>query len=128
MRITILLFTSILFCQSIYGHEGNGKSATNSKESMASKKDSNSIIQDLVILGKVWGFLKYYHTAVDKGTFNWDQELIIIIPAILQSQTVPERNLLLENWVDRLREFKKGSPVKIKEESIKLMPDLNWIN
>lgn len=36
----------------------------------------------LVQLAKVWGFLKYYHPQVSKGKFDWDKELVNIIPKL----------------------------------------------
>ena len=32
--------------------------------------------EKLETLCKVWGFLKYYHPNVAKGTYNWDNQLI----------------------------------------------------
>ena len=32
--------------------------------------------QKLETLCKVWGFLKYYHPFVAKGSYNWDNQLI----------------------------------------------------
>lgn len=31
--------------------------------------------EDLVLLGKIWGFLKYHHPKVASGDLNWDFEL-----------------------------------------------------
>ena len=35
-------------------------------------------IDDLELLCRIWGFLKYHHPAVAKGNYNWDNELFRI--------------------------------------------------
>ena len=48
----------------------------NLKYTKGSKVEFGSLtkddINDLVLLGKVWGFLKYHHPAVASGKYNWD--------------------------------------------------------
>ncbi|MEP7074714.1 MAG: S41 family peptidase [Acidobacteriota bacterium] len=86
-----------------------------------------SKIDDLVVLGKVWGFLKYYHPAIARGDYNWDYELFRILPKILQAKDRRERNGVLASWVDMLGgiEADAAKPLPAK---IKLAPDLVWIN
>ena len=50
-------------------------------------------IANLVLLGKVWGFLKYHHPAVTTGTRHWDYELFRVLPAVLaaREQAQPAR-------------------------------------
>ena len=43
---------------------------------------SAETIERLATLGRVWGFLKYYHPGVAAGTRNWDSTLIVTIPKI----------------------------------------------
>ena len=40
-------------------------------------------IDNLVTLGKVWGFLKYYHPKVTSGERHWDYDLFRVLPKIL---------------------------------------------
>ena len=44
-------------------------------------------LEDLSLLAKVWGFLKYYHPTVAKGEVNWDFELFRIMPKVLESSS-----------------------------------------
>jgi hypothetical protein len=37
-------------------------------------------VENLVKLGKIWGFLKYYHPSVTSGQYHWDYELFRILP------------------------------------------------
>lgn len=58
-----------------------------------------AMLSNLDVLGKVWGFMKYYHPVVHSGGLNWDYELFKIIPGIVSSRSVQARNKVLYNWV-----------------------------
>jgi hypothetical protein len=85
-------------------------------------------IEDLAILGKVWGFLKYYHPAVAKGDYNWDYELFRILPKVLQCKSDQERNEILSKWILSLGEVTIETQSKIEDSAIKFTLDYSWIN
>jgi hypothetical protein len=88
---------------------------------------SQSKVADLEVLGRVWGFLKYYHPAIASGQYNWDYELFRILPKVLNAKDQVDRNSILNSWVLGLGAFEtEATPVKIAGE-IKLSPDLSWI-
>lgn len=87
-----------------------------------------NMVNDLAILGKVWGFLKYYHPEMATGNYNWDYELFRIMPKILQTNNDTERNAQLLSWVKNLGSFKTGTNVFPALDNIKQTPDLEWIN
>ena len=89
---------------------------------------TNAKTNDLAVLGKVWGFLKYYHPAVSAGDYNWDYELFRILPKILESKNQAERNAVLSSWVESLGAFEIGGAEKPAAEKIKLSPDFSWVN
>lgn len=84
-------------------------------------------IEDLVILGKVWGFLKYYHPAVANGDYNWDYELFRIMPKIIQCSNENERNKILLSWATSLGKVKKDTFNRIEDSAIRVNPDISWI-
>ena len=90
-------------------------------------KLSTGKINDLVILGKVWGFLKYYHPAIATGDYNWDYELFRILPRILQARNRAESKDLLAAWVDTFGKVETESG-NSSPANAKLLPDLAWIN
>ena len=90
-------------------------------------KLSASKIDDLAVLGKVWGFLKYYHPAIARGDYNWDYELFRILPKILQAKDPAERNNVLASLIDSLGAVETDA-VKTPPANVKLSPDLAWIN
>ncbi|WP_256012198.1 S41 family peptidase [Desertivirga xinjiangensis] len=82
-------------------------------------------IADLVVLGKVWGFLKYYHPEVGTGNLNWDYELFRMIPAVVNSKNKAERNQYLLNYIKTLGPLKAAASIK-QDSSLKLKADLSW--
>ena len=85
-------------------------------------------INDLVILGKVWGFVKYYHPAVCAGEYSWDYELFRVLPKVMQCNNDKERNEILYTWIKQLGEFKTGKIKQPDSARVKLYPDIQWIN
>jgi C-terminal processing protease CtpA/Prc len=84
-------------------------------------------IDNLTILGKVWGFLKYYHPNIAKGDFNWDYELFRVLPEIINAKGANIRDEILSNWIDKLGDFDVNKYPKEIRDEIKIKPDLDWI-
>ncbi len=83
-------------------------------------------ISNLHRLAKVWGFLKYYHPAVVKGKYDWDQQLLAQIPRVMTKTTPEEVNLLLVEWVAELSKVQATTTYEVPGE-VKLMPPNEWI-
>ncbi|WP_409417877.1 S41 family peptidase [Flavobacterium sp. PS2] len=86
--------------------------------------------EKLVGTCKVWGFLKYYHPKVANGDFNWDNQLLEVLPKIEQAKTKKEFSLVLENWIDSLGEVKEIVPITPPKdvEYFDKNFDLSWID
>lgn len=54
----------------------------------------------LYALGKVWGFLKYYHPTVAQGNYDWDAEGLKAIEAITPLTTKEAYSAYLMEWID----------------------------
>lgn len=89
---------------------------------------TDKTLEQLEVLGKVWGFLKYYHPAIAKGQYNWDNELFRLLPDYLAIEDVEKRDKLLIKWIKSLGPLKKQSIQVTPEEKVFLAPDLEWIN
>jgi len=85
-------------------------------------------IEDMVILGKVWGYIKYYHPVVTHGGYNWDYELFRILPEYLEVESRDERNALLLEWVSGLGEFQQREGEEPTPENLHFDHDLSWID
>lgn len=121
-----LLGVTLSIGQSIeYKADKDQEFATGSK--IVSINLSHGKIDDLQLLGQIWGFLKYYHSSVASGEYNWDYELFRILPKVISAKNLDERNTFLNEWV---RGLGKTGPSRHfpKFDSAKLKPDLSWIN
>jgi hypothetical protein len=84
--------------------------------------------EDLVVLGKIWGYLKYYHPAIAKGDYNWDYELFRVMPKILAAKDKETRNAVLSYWVTSLGSVNARKEETENKNEVKLLPDLAWID
>ncbi|MPM22353.1 hypothetical protein SDC9_68805 [bioreactor metagenome] len=85
-------------------------------------------VDNMALLCKVWGFLKYYHPSIAAGNYNWDNELFRFLPTYLPISDKKQRNDSLLAWVNKLGPVSgKGNKMKIKKNT-KILPELNWIS
>ena len=82
-------------------------------------------IKELANLGRLWGFIKYYHADVAKGGFNMDAALLRVLPQVLAAPTVTDANAVMERWVDGfgIPVACKNCFIPAKSDSSKLLPD-----
>ncbi len=85
-------------------------------------------IDNLTLLGRVWGFLKYHHPEIAKGNYNWDYELFRFLPKYLEVKNNNERDLLIVKWINSLGELKKCLECTSSDANAKFNPDLKWIH
>ncbi|MGH8274119.1 MAG: S41 family peptidase [Gammaproteobacteria bacterium] len=86
-------------------------------------------IANLVTLGKVWGFLKYYDPTVTAGKRQWDYDLFRIMPTILKAKDQEKANASFVQWIKKLGPVKPCKPcAHLKTKNIQLRPDLGWIH
>ncbi|MDR1112600.1 MAG: peptidase S41 [Bacteroidales bacterium] len=108
-----------------YPADNDTEFATNSTINVSNLTDYQ--ISNLTVLGKIWGFLKYYHPNIAAGQYNWDYELFRILPKIIDSENNEQRDDILINWIKNLGKFKT---IKSQRENCKsnfIHPDLAWI-
>lgn len=55
-----------------------------------------------VTIGKVWGFLKYYHPQVATRKINWDAQLIRFVEELPPAQTKEDLSARLLAWINQL--------------------------
>jgi len=84
-------------------------------------------VENLMLLTKVWGFLKYHHPKIAKGELNWDYELFRFLPKYLSIASSEEREILLVNWIEKLGQL--NSLVQPRQEGVNIFLNNNtdWI-
>jgi hypothetical protein len=86
-------------------------------------------IDNLVTLGKVWGFLKYHHPAVTAGKRQWDYDLLRILPAVLAANDKAAANAAILKWIQTLGPVQPCNPcAKLDRLKLQFAPDLDWIS
>lgn len=109
-----------------------------SKASLDKEFDKGSNIQisslsletnnNLELMGRIWGFLKYHHPQIAKGNYNWDYELFRILPNYMEAQNSDQREDLLINWINSLGSIEKCTTCSSTDEPAKIKPDLKWLD
>ncbi len=130
----IFLFTIIISTYQIKGKKVKDAKAIklerNHESDKKTESDSllivNSDIKNIALLGKLWGFLKYYHPCVVKGNYNWDYELFKIIPNYCNSKNVAERNAIIDSWLSALGGHKIDTGAILLGKKVKISPDTSW--
>ena len=85
-------------------------------------------VENLATLGKVWGFLKYYHPQVTSGQRHWDYELFRVLPQILAARDHQAANAALQGWIVKLGPVSSCNPcARLDKADLQLQPDLDWI-
>lgn len=84
-------------------------------------------IKDLVLLGNVWGFLKYHHPTIATGNVNWDYELFRKAPSILKATSSIERDNKIVQWINSLGELEECKKCKSTASNAAIKPDQRWI-
>lgn len=89
---------------------------------------SETELENLIKLCRVWGYVKYTHPAFLLGQKDWDEELLAMIPQVRELEPHEEVNALLHNWFISLGEINCGgassAPVIPRTEVI--LTDTSW--
>src|SRR5262249_53862472 len=85
--------------------------------------------ENLTMLGKVWGFLKYHHPSVVAGKHHWDYELFRVLPAVLSAGDRQAGYAAVSSWVRRLGDVPPCSTcIALRTEAdLYVRPDVDWI-
>jgi C-terminal processing protease CtpA/Prc len=84
-------------------------------------------IENLELLGRIWGFLKYHHPVIAKGKYNWDNELFRILPAYLNVNDSQQRDKLLIRWIHKYGSIPKCKECTATPDTAFIKPDISWI-
>ncbi len=86
------------------------------------------VINNLELLGRIWGFLKYHHPEIATGNYNWDYELFRFLPNYLLTKNSQERDEALTTWIEKYGKLPVCKKCKSTAEDAVLKPDLTWID
>ena len=89
---------------------------------------NDQIFENLEILGRIWGFLKYYHPTIASGKYNWDYELFKFIPQYLLARSIKDRDTALLNWIKSYGQIKKCNNCNTDSKNTNYTVDHSWIS
>ena len=90
-------------------------------------KENTFLINNLDLLGKIWGFLKYHHPEVGKGKYDWDNELFRFLPEYLNVNETGQRDETLLRWIEKYGEIPPCTTCRETAPDAFLKPDFSWI-
>ncbi len=77
-------------------------------------QDKLSETERLASFCKIYGFLKYYHPNVSKGSFDWDKEFFKTLPLVLEASDKDAISSVYLDWIHDLGEIEQ---VQVKEST-----------
>jgi len=85
-------------------------------------------IDNLVTLGKVWGFLKYHHPLITAGKQHWDYELFRILPRVLSAEDAAAARSVMVQWVNGVGTVPACTDcARLVETDLHLRPSATWL-
>lgn len=88
---------------------------------------NKSLVKNLELLGRIWGFLKYHHPAIGKGDYNWDYELFRMLSDYIKTTSIVQRDKILLTWIEKYGEIQECKTCIDTPINAFLKPDLTWI-
>jgi C-terminal processing protease CtpA/Prc len=100
---------------------------------------SGEPVERLSTLGRVWGFLKYYHAGVAAGRVHWDSVLVATVPGVRGAGSSAEYRASIQSLVDAagpvpdctiLRDRPARSESRCRTafpDSMRINLDLRWL-
>lgn len=89
---------------------------------------NQQLTDNLELLGKIWGFLKYHHPAIAKGNYQWDYELFRFLPSYLAARNHEDRDRLLITWIEKYGSLPACTKCSPAPKNAVLTPDHSWIS
>ena len=90
-------------------------------------KDNTFLINNLALLGKIWGLLKYHHPEVGKGKYDWDNELFRFLPEYLNINEIVQRDEMLLQWIEKYGDILPCITCQETAPDAFLKPDFSWV-
>ncbi len=85
-------------------------------------------IENLTVLGKVWGFLKYHHPVAATGDVNWDYELFAVMEDIAFAKADNTRDAAILEWINSYGEIPVCIKCKTTDPTAAIKPDHTWMS
>ncbi len=87
-----------------------------------------SKIERLYLTCKIWGFMKYYHPLVSKGSYNWDEKLLSVLKNTAHIKTYAEFSDFVSKWIYYMGQIQPCNTCGQRSTSDQFLQnfDLSW--
>jgi len=93
---------------------------------LESLEPTDTQVENLALLGRVWGFAKYHHPSITSGDVNWDYELFRVLPGVLEAPDRASACEVMSGWLAALGDpGEPDVPAELPADA-HLLPDLDW--
>lgn len=122
----ILACFCLFFCScGPYYHDYSEKSGFEQTEV------DSMMLENLEVLGRVWGYVKYHHPIFADNHYDPDAELFELLPRIAKA-TSTERNRILTAWIAHFGSYdttpERYESIASDPKRIEFHTDLSWIH
>jgi Peptidase family S41 len=95
---------------------------------VALKSLSKTQVDNLAMLAKVWGFLKYHHPLVTSGKRHWDYELFRVLPRVVAAADAAAARTVVQQWIASLGDVTGCTAcASLDESDLHLRPPFTWL-
>lgn len=102
------------------------RSENDYREGSVAPTISAQTTENLYLLGKVWGYLKYHHPRATSGCLDWDAQLLEVIDDAVAAENRDEASGRLGRWIHDLNDPSTACDVKTPEP-VHFSVDKGWV-
>jgi hypothetical protein len=85
-------------------------------------------VENLALLARVWGFVKYHHLRVTSAQLHWDYELFRVVPSVLAAKSRAAAIEAIDAWLSRVGEPAPCAPCAPPPAGAYLPSPIGWIH
>lgn len=128
IKLIVILSLFIVSCQpKNKTYKADSDKELDSEANIEMPELTDDLIDNLALLGKTWGFLKYHHPEIGKGKYDWDDELFQFLPEYMNVNNIRQRDKLLLRWIEKYGELPECTTCKETATDAYQKPDFSWV-
>lgn len=125
-KSVFVILTVILLVGGYFVIRYHSVNSVNEVQAHNNENLSQQKIEDLAVLCKVWGLMKYYSPDLSQSRIDWDSVAVHEIKSIIKGSST------VDNIVKRMVDFQRPETLNsidtnVKSKDVFLSPDFNWV-
>ena len=123
----VILLILFLGCQESPNHTKDLEKQFAQNSHINAPDMNQQTLENLELLGRVWGFLKYHHPEVASGNRQWDFEFFAFYPIYMSAKSTQERDQILIRWIEDLGAIPKCKSCDKESKNVLIKPNHSWM-